>query len=145
MVEYVTATIGAQLFGMPVARVLDVFVPERLTRVPLASPQIAGLLNLRGRIVTLIDMRRRLGFPPTEATEARMAVGVEHRGECYGLLIDTIGEVMTLPVSDCEDNPVNLGERLARVAAGVHRLDGTLLVVLDIDRVLEIAPAVRAA
>ena len=60
VVEYVTAMIGGQLFGLPISRVQDVFVPERLTRVPLAAPEIAGLLNLRGRIVTVIDMRRRL-------------------------------------------------------------------------------------
>ena len=53
---------GGQLFGLPISRVQDVFVPDRLTRVPLAPPEIAGLLNLRGRIVTAIDMRRRLGL-----------------------------------------------------------------------------------
>ena len=64
VVEYVTAMIGGQLFGLPISRVQDVFVPERLTRVPLAGPDIAGLLNLRGRIVTVIDMRRRRSRAP---------------------------------------------------------------------------------
>ena len=64
--EYVTAMIGGQLFGLPILRVQDVFVPERLTRVPLAPPEIAGVLNLRGRIVTLIDMRGRLGLGKRE-------------------------------------------------------------------------------
>src|SRR3982750_1966430 len=59
--EYVTAMIGGQLFGLPISRVQDVFMPERLTRVPLSSREIAGVLNLRGRIVTVIDMRARLG------------------------------------------------------------------------------------
>ena len=62
-VEYVTVTIGDQLFGLPISRVQDVFIPDRLTRVPLAPPEVAGVLNLRGRIVTAIDMRRRLGLP----------------------------------------------------------------------------------
>ena len=62
LTEYVTAMIGGQLFGLPIVRVQDVFIPERLTRVPLAPPEIAGMLNLRGRIVTLIDMRRRFGL-----------------------------------------------------------------------------------
>ena len=53
--EYVTAVIGGQLFGLPISRVQDVFMPERLTRVPLASSEIAGVLNLRGRIVTVVD------------------------------------------------------------------------------------------
>ena len=60
--EYVTATVGGQLFGLPILRVQDVFLPERITRVPLAPPEVAGVLNLRGRIVTLIDMRRSLGL-----------------------------------------------------------------------------------
>jgi purine-binding chemotaxis protein CheW len=145
VVEYVTAMIGGQLFGLPISRVQDVFMPERLTRVPLAGPDIAGLLNLRGRIVTVIDMRRRLDLPAQQDGGGRpMAVGVEHRGESHGLLIDEIGEVLKLPAVGRENNPVNLDERLARVSAGVHRLDGRLLVILDVERVLD-AGAVAAA
>jgi purine-binding chemotaxis protein CheW len=66
MTEYVTTMIGGQLFGMPISRVQDVFMPERLTRVPLSSSDVAGVLNLRGRIVTAIDMRARLGLPKNE-------------------------------------------------------------------------------
>jgi purine-binding chemotaxis protein CheW len=145
VVEYVTATVGGQLFGLPISRVQDVFVPDRLTRVPLAPPEIAGLLNLRGRIVTAIDLRRRFGLEALAGNAPRMAVGVEWKGESYGLLIDVIGEVLKLPTSDREDNPVNLDPGLARVSAGVHRLDGKLLVILDVDRVLEIAPRSEAA
>ena len=121
--EYVTAMIGGQLFGLPISRVQDVFMPERLTRVPLSSGEIAGVLNLRGRIVTVVDMR----------------------GESYGLLIDQIGEVLRLSEDGKEDNPVNLDPRMAKLAGGVHRLDGQLMVVLDVDRVLEIVPAQLAA
>src|SRR5260363_212517 len=88
--EYVTAVIGGQLFGLPISRVQDVFMPERLTRVPLASSEIAGVLNLRGRIVTVVDMRARLGLPKADDGKP-MAVGVDQRGESYGLLIDQIG------------------------------------------------------
>jgi purine-binding chemotaxis protein CheW len=128
--------IGGQLFGLPISRVQDVFMPDRLTRVPLAPPEIAGVLNLRGRIVTTIDMRRRLGMPPREDNKPSMAVGIELRGESYGLLIDTVGEVMKLGETTLEPNPVNLDPRLARVSAGVHRLDGQLMVILDVDYVL---------
>ncbi len=64
--EFVTAVIGGQLFGLPISRVQDVFMPERLTRVPLSSGEIAGVLNLRGRIVTVVDMRARLGLPKND-------------------------------------------------------------------------------
>jgi purine-binding chemotaxis protein CheW len=143
--EYVTVMIGEQLFGVPIARVQDVFVPQRVTRVPLACAEIAGVLNLRGRIVTVIDMRRRLGLPARSEPRPSMAVGIEHNGESYGLLTDTVGEVLKLADDSRETNPVNLDRRLAHVSAGVHRLDGQLLVILDVDRVLDIGQDARAA
>ncbi len=143
--EYVTAMIGGQLFGMPISRVQDVFMPERLTRVPLASDDVAGVLNLRGRIVTAIDMRARLGLPRNSDGRPPMAVGVDRRGESYGLLIDSIGEVLKLADDSREMNPVNLDPRMAKVAGGVHRLEGQLMVVLDVDRILEIGPDQIAA
>ncbi len=75
--EYVTVTVEAQLFGLPIARVQDVFIPDRLTRVPLAPDEVAGILNLRGRIVTAIEMRSRLGLPPRPAGQPVMALGVD--------------------------------------------------------------------
>jgi purine-binding chemotaxis protein CheW len=143
--EYVTAVIGGQLFGLPISRVQDVFIPERLTRVPLASTGVAGVLNLRGRIVTMVDMRSRLGLPKSDLGRPRMAVGVDLKGESYGLLIDNVGEVLKLADDSREVNPVNLDPRMAKMACGIHRLDGQLMVVLDIDRVLEIAPDMLAA
>jgi purine-binding chemotaxis protein CheW len=143
--EYVTAMIGGQLFGLPISRVQDVFMPERVTRVPLASSDIAGVLNLRGRIVTVINMRARLGLPKNDDGKPSMAVGVDLRGESYGLLIDQIGEVLRLPDESREENPVNLDPRMAKLAGGVHRLNGQLMVVLDVDRVLEMSPEMMAA
>src|ERR1700741_4745525 len=143
--ESVPAVMGGQLFGLPISRVQDVFMPERLTRVPLASSEIAGVLNLRGRIVTVVDMRARLGLPKADDGKPPMAVGVDQRGESYGLLIDQIGEVLRLPDDSRQDNPVNLDPRMARLAGGVHRLDGQLMVVLDVDRVLELTPDLLAA
>jgi purine-binding chemotaxis protein CheW len=143
--EYVTVLIGEQLFGLPISRVQDVFMPERLTRVPLSSPEIAGVLNLRGRIVTAIDMRRRLGMPPRTDGRPPMAVGIELKGESYGLLIDTVGEVLKLADGTRESNPVNIDQHLARVSGGVHRLEGQLMVILDVDRVLEMGSDALAA
>ena len=143
--EYVTATVGGKLFGLPISLVQDVFAPDRLTRFPLSSSESAGLLNLRGRIVTAIDMRKRLGLDACAESATRMAVGVECRGESYGLLIDAIGEVLKLATTAREDNPLNLDPGLASVSAGVFRLDGKLLVVLDVDRVLDVAQSLEAA
>jgi purine-binding chemotaxis protein CheW len=143
--EYVTATIGGQLFGLPIQQVQDVFMPERLTRVPLAPPEIAGVLNLRGRIVTLIDMRDRLGLQPRTDEGQAMAIGVEAGGESYGLLIDSVGEVLKLDDAGREPNPINLDPRLARVSAGIHRLEGQLLMIVDVDCVLDLGAKSIAA
>src|SRR5258705_867828 len=142
--DCVTAVIGGQLFGLAIWRVQDGFRPERLTGVPLSSGEIAGVLNLRGRIVTVVDMRARLGLPKNDDGRPPMAVGVDLRGESYGLLIDQIGEVLKLADDGREENPVNLDPRMAKLAGGVHRLDGQLMVVLDVDRVLEIVPKLAA-
>ena len=143
--EYVTVTIGDHLFGLPIFRVQDVFVPDRLTRVPLAPPEVAGILNLRGRVVTAIDMRSRLDLGARAPDAPVMAIGIELKGESYGLLVDSVGEVMALRNSACEAKPANLDPRLSRVAAGIYRLEGQLMVVLDVDRVLDIKNGAVAA
>ena len=143
--EYVTVTIGDHMFGLPIFRVQDVFVPVGLTRVPLAPPEVAGILNLRGRVVTAIDMRSRLEFGEREPGTPVMAIGIEFKGESYGLLVDAVGEVMQLHNSACEAKPTNLDPRLSRVAAGIYRLEGQLMVVLDVDRVLDIRNGAVAA
>ncbi|MBV8793261.1 MAG: chemotaxis protein CheW [Pseudolabrys sp.] len=143
--EYVTAIVGNQMFGLPILRVQDVFVPERITHIPLSGAEIAGVLNLRGRIVTLIDLGRRLSLDPTDSpTSQPMAIGVELGGESYALLVDSVGEVLKLDDAKCEANPINLDPRLARVSTGIHRLDGQLLVIIDVDRVLDVAGAAAA-
>ena len=145
MTEYVTVTIGDHMFGLPIFRVQDVFAPDRLTRVPLAPPEVAGILNLRGRVVTAIDMRARLDLPARAAGAPVMAIGIEMKGESYGLLVDAVGEVMQLRNAACEAKPANLDPRLSRVAAGIYRLEGQLMVVLDVDRVLDIKNGAVAA
>lgn len=143
--EFVTATIAGQLFGLPIARVQDVFKPARITPVPLAGPEFAGVLNLRGRIVTAIDMRSRLDLQRRDGERASMAIGIEAKGESFGLLVDAVGEVLKLPDAEWEPCPINLDRKLAAVSAGVYRLEGRLLVVLDIDRVLDLRAAAAAA
>jgi purine-binding chemotaxis protein CheW len=143
--EYVTATIGEQMFGLPIDRVQDVFVVDRVTRVPLSQTDVVGVMNLRGRIVTVIDMGCRLGLPSQRPEKVPMAIGVDYRGESYGLLIDEVGEVLMLSRESREANPANLDATLAAVSVGVHRLDGKVLVVLDVDRILDFERKLNAA
>ena len=130
--QFVTLTIGGQLFGVPVLSVQDVLAPQKITPIPLASEGVAGALNLRGRIVTAIDVRRRLNFPPRGKKDDCMYVVVELGDELYSLMIDSVGEVLSIPVDRFEAPPATLDERWREVCGGVYRLDEELLVVLDV-------------
>ncbi|MEO5337188.1 MAG: chemotaxis protein CheW [Magnetospirillum sp. WYHS-4] len=136
----VTLYVGGQLFGMPVLRVRDIIMPERIFPVPLAPREVAGSINLRGRIVTVIDMRSRLGLPPKEKKEGAQTycVTVDHGGELYGLLVDRIGDVMDLSRDLYEENSSTLGAHWREYSLGVFRLSKELLVKLDIDRFLDL-------
>jgi purine-binding chemotaxis protein CheW len=135
--EFVTVLLGEQLFGIPILQIQDVFKPQRMTVVPLSHANVAGILNLRGRIVTAIDCRARLGLPRRSDGAAPMAVGIEHKGESYGLVIDSVGEVINVPSSAFEANPANLDPRWLGASKGVYRLEGRLMIVLDVAALLE--------
>jgi purine-binding chemotaxis protein CheW len=135
--DYVTVFIGDQLLGLPVLRVQDVLGPQRITRVPLAPPEVLGSLNLRGRIVTAVDVRRRLGLAPRTDGKPSMSVVVEHHGDLYSLQVDQVGEVMTLEAADHETNPSTMEPLWREVSHGIFRLKDRLLVVLDVDRLLD--------
>ena len=139
MSDFVTMTIADQLFGIPVLQVRDVLGPQRITRVPLAPAEVAGSLNLRGRIVTAIDVRRRLSLPVRPAEMREMSVVVDHGGELYSLMVDSVGEVLSLSGSAFEPNPATLDPQWRDVASGIYRLDGALLVILDVARLLTFA------
>lgn len=136
--QFVTIRLGGQLFGLPIDRVQDVFMPDNFTFVPLARSEIAGVLNLRGRILTAIDLSMVFNVTAVNETNAeRPAVSVIFANESYGLLTDTIGEVVTLTDNDVEPNPVNLDAEWARVSVGTYRLETELLVILDVDTLIE--------
>jgi purine-binding chemotaxis protein CheW len=142
--EYVTAVLDGQLFGIPVLSVQDVLGPQDLANIPLAPPEVAGSLNLRGRIVTAIDLRKRLGMEPADR-EKSMSIVVDHHGELYSLLIDEVGEVLRVPLQNYERNPPTLDPRWRDVSQGIFRLDGRLLVILQVQRLLDIIKVAAAA
>jgi purine-binding chemotaxis protein CheW len=142
--DFVTMTVAGQLFGIPVLAVQDVLGEQRITRVPLAPPEVAGTLNLRGRIVTAIDMRQRLGLPARPPEQNGMSVVVDREGELYSLVVDAVGEVLRLEVEQYERNPATLDPVWRDVSTGVYRLDDNLMVVLDVRRLLEIRRAEAA-
>lgn len=135
--DFVTMLIEGHLFGIPVLTVQDVLGPQKITRIPLAPREIAGSLNLRGRIVTAIDVRLRLDLPPRPPEAKSMSVVVDQGGELYSLMVDSVGEVLSLPQAKFERNPPTLDLKWREFSLGIYRLEGSLLVVLDVGRLLD--------
>lgn len=134
--DFVTMRVDGQLFGIPVMLVQDVLRPQKITPIPLAPQEVEGSLNLRGRIVTAVDVRRRLGLPSRPDKQKYMLVAVEHKNDIYSLLVDSVGEVLSLSVKDFEHNPTNLSPQWGQVSMGVYRLKDELLIVLDAENLL---------
>lgn len=143
MQEYVTFKIADQLFGIPVAHVQDILIVERVTKIPLAPPEIAGSLNLRGRVVTAMNIRCRLSLEVRDIKDCTNIV-VEHQGELYSLIVDSVGEVLSLKADEFERNPATLEPHFRKYSLGIHRLNDELLVVLDVNRLLEFGTAQAA-
>jgi purine-binding chemotaxis protein CheW len=133
-----TLTVGGQSCGVPVLVVRDVLGTQSITPIPLAPSEIEGAMNLRGRIVTAVDLRRRLRLPPRADGAQPMSVVVEHGGELYAMLADAVGDVVPLSAADRAANPPTLDPLWREVSRGVHRRDGQLLILLDVDRLLAI-------
>jgi purine-binding chemotaxis protein CheW len=135
---FVTFTVAGQLFGVPVTQVQDILTPNHIAPVPGGPKQVRGLINLRGRIVTVIDMRTHLSLPKADAGQSGMCVTVESRGDAYTLFVDSVGDVITLSRDLREGNPATLDTVWRDVADAVYRTDKGLLVALRIDRLLAV-------
>jgi purine-binding chemotaxis protein CheW len=139
-ISFVTFEVAGQMFGVPVTKVQDILTPDAIAPVPGGPPEVQGLINLRGRIVTVIDLRTRLGLKHEAPITGRrgMCVTVENDGESYTLFVDRVGDVVTLPVSLREDGPATLDALWRDVSDGVYRAGDRLLVILDVARLLAI-------
>lgn len=138
--EYLIVYINNQMFGIPVLQIEDVLGEQAVTPVPLAPPEVSGALNLRGRIVTAINVRKRLGMEGANedpTTRKRMSVVVEHGDELYSLIIDRVGDVMSLGQDTFENTPNTLDDVWREVAMGIHRLEDQLMVVMDVSKLLD--------
>jgi purine-binding chemotaxis protein CheW len=134
--EVVTFRVGSQWFGVSVLDVQEVIGHQRISRVPLAGPGIAGLLNLRGRIVTAVDLHQRLEIPCT-ASESLMNVVVRDGEELFALIVDEVGDVAEVTAGTLEPLPARLVGMWPRVCTGVVRMDQGLLAVVDVKRLLD--------
>jgi purine-binding chemotaxis protein CheW len=136
--QYLTIYLGKKVFGIPILQVQDILSFQKLTPIPLAPNSVAGVLNLRGRIVTAINLRVRLQEEDFSDSSAGMSVVVEHEGALFSLIVDNVGEVLTLSDDDMEDLPVTLDRFWHEISNGVYQLDGHIMIILDINRVLDL-------
>lgn len=135
--DFLTVQIGEQMFGIPVLQVQDVLGQQKVTKIPLAPPEVAGSLNLRGRVVTAINVRKRLGLPDNDNENTKeMSVVVEHENELFSLIIDKVGDVLSLSDDTYEKNPSTLDPLWREVSSGIYRLNDKLLIVMDVPRFL---------
>lgn len=143
--EFVTMRLGQQLFGISVLAVQDVMRYQPIAPIPLAPEFIAGSLNVRGRIVTAYNMRRRMHMPTYPNPDQIMMVVVDVQHELFALMVDAVGDVLTLSLGDMEKVPSNMDGAWRGMAAGVFKLEGELLVILDVTNVINLASKESAA
>lgn len=140
-IQVTTFTVRELLFGLDVLDVQEILRPQEMTPVPLAPDVVEGLINLRGQIVTALDLRHRIGLPPRTAEELAsrrpMNVVVRTRENAVSLLVDTIGDVVEVDPAGLEPPPDNMTESTRCLVKGIHKLDAHLLLILDLERVLE--------
>lgn len=136
--QYVSFWIDGQLLGVPVNVVQEVLNPQTISRTPLARREIAGLLNLRGQIVTAVNLRRRLGLPDLPEDQRSINVVVQHRGESFSLLVDEVGDVINVASQELEPPPRTVSSQWKQLTAGVFRMERGLFVILDVSALLSL-------
>lgn len=143
--QLLTFTLSDQLFGIPVEHVSDVLSAQEVTPMPLAPPAISGVMNLRGHIVTAIDVRHCLGQEPRAEGQSSMSIVVSQENELFSLIIDTVGDVLQLSCDSFENVPATLDPAWRSVSAGIHKLQDNLLIILDVTQLLAMAGDTKTA
>lgn len=143
-VEMCSVRLGEALFGIPITHILEIIGSARPQPVPLAPSFVGGLVHYRGDVLTTVSLRQLLSMPPREGAQSILVL--ESSGGCFGLLVDSVGEVLTVSSSDHEPNPSILDERRRALFAGAYKLKDSLLVMLDPEQLDPMRlSAVRAA
>jgi len=132
LVEMCSVHVGDGLFGIPISHILEIVGSARPQRVPLAPSFVGGLVHYRGDVLTTVSLRQLLDLPPREGSQDLLVV--ESSGGCFGLLVDTVGEVLQVSSADFEANPSTVNERRRALIAGAYKLKGGLMIMLDPER-----------
>lgn len=132
--KYVQAYIDGQLFGIDVEHIEDVLLPQPCTIIPQAAPEIKGMINLRGRIVTIISVRRSLGLSDADDSISSRNIVINHDGDLYSLEVDGVAEILDISDTEIRRTPDNVHDRWKELALGVYSANNTLMVMLDLEK-----------
>jgi purine-binding chemotaxis protein CheW len=131
--SYFTVFVNKEIFGLPVENTHTIFRIASVTPVPRGPVDIAGLVNLRGKIVTAVSLRRRLRMPSDAVINDALAIGIEHKGENFALIVDEVGDVLSLANTMQIPIPAHFDQDRSRLTRGLYRVGKLLIPVLDID------------
>jgi len=134
--KYLILRIGKNVFGVLVQNVEDVLFPQKIANIPLAPQYILGVLNLRGRIVTAIDLGIKLGIDPVDTSRQYRSIVIEKNNHLYSLLVDDVSEVIDIPNSKISNVPENLSDEWKKVSLGVHTMEDDLMVIIDAYKII---------
>ena len=129
LMEMCTVRLGTTMFGVPITHILEIVGAAQPQPVPMAPVFVGGLVHYRGDVLTTVSLRQLLALPPREGRQDLLVL--ESSNGCYGLLVDAVGEVLTVSSADYEPNPSILEERRRALFAGAYKLKDSLLVMLD--------------
>lgn len=136
--QYCTFHLNDLMFGIDVLKVQEIILPQEMTEVPLATPSIRGLINLRGQVVTAIDLRKWLDFVPVANSKEAMNVVIRAEEDILSFLVDDIGDVLEPDESSFEPPPETLTENIRELINGVYKLENQLLLVMNAERTFEL-------
>jgi purine-binding chemotaxis protein CheW len=135
LLQLVSFHVGEEEFGLDILRVQEIIRTQQLTRVPNLPDYIDGVINLRGKVIPVIALRRRLGLDNTTADKRTRIVVVDVHGQTLGFVVDSVSEVLRIHTETVEPTP-RLGRVERDYISGVGKLDSRLLLLLDLERLM---------
>ncbi len=129
--------VGRETYGVPITSLHEIVRVPEITAVPDAPDYVEGVINLRGKIVSVLDLRKRLGEAAIAPSKRNRILVVEHRGRLCGLIVDSASDVLKIPASDIDPSPTEFVEGGLNCVTGLGKYQGRLIVLLDIAKVLE--------
>jgi purine-binding chemotaxis protein CheW len=135
-VHIVGFRVGRETYGVPITSLHEIVRVPEITAVPDAPEYMEGVINLRGKIVSVIDLRKRFGEEQATANRRNRILVVEHKGRLSGLIVDSASEVLKIPTSDIEPPPAMFQEGGLNCVTGLGKYHGRLIVLLDVNKLL---------